>query len=94
MVDLTLIFLSVMFFYFALVFWQYSTIPVRPFIIRQLDAPQEDTQGDHDSLLDEISADINGYLTSLFRTNKIRFRAAAAGFLIAGIASVAALFIL
>ena len=95
MIRITWITLTVVFFYFAFVYWQYSTSPMRSFIFRNIEEtqPVEDSESELSQLSDEFRGDFEGFLASINKTNKVRYRVAAAGFLIAGINALANLFL-
>ena len=88
---ITWITLTVVFFYFAFVYWRYSTTPIRSFIFRNIEETQqvEGSESETSQLSDEFRRDVEGFLASVNKTNKIRYRVAAAGFLIAGINALA-----
>ena len=92
MLWITWITLTVVFFYFAFVYWRYSTSPMRSFIFRNIEEAQQ-VEGGESVLPEEFRRDLEGFLASIDKTNKTRYRVAAAGFLIAGINALANLFL-
>jgi hypothetical protein len=86
--------LTVIFFYFSLIFWRYSRTPIRPFIFRKrAEALQSEAEDITDeSLSDDIAEDIDGFVKSVNDTNRIRYRVAALGFLIAGVNALVTIF--
>jgi type IV secretory pathway TrbF-like protein len=88
--------LTVVFFYFSLIFWRYSRTPIRPFIFRKRgEARYIESEGTtQDSLSDDIAQDIDGFVKSVNDTNRIRYRVAALGFLIAGVNALVTIFFL
>jgi len=95
MLGITWITLTVVFFYFSFVYWRYSTSPMRSFIYRSIGEPQEvdGSESELSQFSDEFRGDFEGFLASINKTNKVRYRVAAAGFLIAGINALANLFL-
>jgi hypothetical protein len=86
--------LTVIFFYFSLIFWRYSRTPIRPFIFRKrAEAQQIEVEGTtSEPLSDAFAQDIDGFVKSVNDTNRIRYRVAALGFLIAGANALATIF--
>ena len=86
--------LTVIFFYFTLIFWRYSRTPIRPFIFRKRgEAQQSEAEGiTPESLSDDLAEDIDGFVKSVNDTNRIRYRVAALGFLIAGVNALVTIF--
>ena len=95
MLGITWITLAVVFFYFTFVYWRYSNSPMRSFIFRDIEEtqPDEGSESELSQLSDEFRRDFKGFLPSINKTNKVRYRVAAAGFLIAGINALANLFL-
>ena len=93
MLVITWITLTVVFFYFAFVYWRYSTSPMRSFIFRNIEETQQ-AEGSESVLPEEFRRDFEGFLASIDKTNKVRYRVAAAGFLVASINALANIFIL
>jgi hypothetical protein len=86
--------LTVIFLYFSLIFWRYSRTPIRPFIFRKR-ADQRQSEVDavlSEPLSDDLMQDIEGFVKSVNDTNRIRYRVAALGFLIAGINALVTIF--
>ena len=88
--------LTVIFFYFALIFWRYSRTPIRPFIFRKrAELRQSEAEGiTVEQLSDGLAQDIDGFVKSVNDTNRIRYRVAALGFLIAGVNALVSIFFL
>lgn len=88
--------LTVIFFYFSLIFWRYSRTPIRPFIFRKRgEARQIEVEGAaSESLSVDIAQDIDGFVKSVNDTNRIRYRVAALGFLIAAVNALVTIFFL
>jgi hypothetical protein len=86
--------LTVIFFYFSLIFWRYSRTPIRPFIFRKrAEDRQIEAEGiTSESLSDDLAQDIDGFVKSVNDTNRIRYRVAALGFLIAGVNALVTIF--
>lgn len=88
--------LTVIFFYFSIIFWRYSRTPIRPFIFRKRAEALQSEADDipPESLSGDLTQDIDGFVKSVNDSNRIRYRVAALGFLIAGMnALVTILFI-
>jgi hypothetical protein len=85
-------FIALSFFWFSIVFWRYSRSPIRNFSLRQRDDFQEKDVEENESLR-KLLIDIEGYLDSINRANKTRYRISSLGFLIAGITAVLSMFI-
>ncbi|KPK94562.1 MAG: hypothetical protein AMJ88_03490 [Anaerolineae bacterium SM23_ 63] len=88
--------LTVIFFYFSLIFWRYSRTPIRPFIFRKRsETRQSEVEGiTTEPLSDALAQDIDGFVKSVNDTNRIRYRVAALGFLIAGVNALVTIFFL
>ncbi|UCF61056.1 MAG: hypothetical protein JSV37_15070 [Anaerolineaceae bacterium] len=88
--------LTVIFFYFSFIFWRYSRTPIRPFIFRKRgEARQIEVEGGaSESLSDDLAQDIDGFVKSVNDTNRIRYRVAALGFLIAAVNALVTIFFL
>ncbi|NIM93744.1 MAG: hypothetical protein GTO18_08545 [Anaerolineales bacterium] len=78
------------FFYFSFMFWRYSNTPMRYFTLRKsrtyADGPDELGVEDRSEFL----RDINGYLDSINKQIKTRYRIGSLGFLIAGLTAILA----
>jgi len=87
MLGITWITLTAVFFYFSIIYWRYSTKPIRPFIFRKRGGtqPGAGSEPELEQLPVEFERDLEGFIDSVNNTNKIRYRVAAAGFLIAGV---------
>ena len=68
---------------------------MRSFIFRNFEETKqvEGSESELSQLPDEFRRDFEGFLASIDKTNKVRYRVAAAGFLIAGINALANLFL-
>jgi len=95
MLGIIWITLAVVFFYFSIIYWRYSTKPIRPFIFRKVGGTQQDagSEPEPEQLPVEFERDLEGFIDTVNNTNKIRYRVAAAGFLIAGVNALANLFL-
>jgi len=90
------LFFSAFFFYFAYINWRQSTEGIRPFKFRERSSHsgKEETDPELDKANINFINDFNAYLESVNKHNSSRQRAAAIGFSIAGVISLASLFIL
>jgi hypothetical protein len=90
------LFFSAFFFYFAYINWRQSNENIRPFKFRERNSYSGTEKIDPE--LEEANRnfvhDFNGYLESINTHNRSRKRAAAIGFFIAGLISMASLFTL
>jgi len=95
MLGIIWITLAVVFFYFSIIYWRYSTSPMRSFSFRNIEETQqvEGSESESSQFSDEFRRDFEGFLSSINNTNKVRYRVAAAGSLIAGINALANLFL-
>jgi len=78
---------SLIFVCFMGLFWRFGDEPIRSFAIRkrsELDELDEETKKFRDAFLN----DFNGYLVSINRRNKFRYRIAAGGFFVAFLISL------
>lgn len=95
LLDLTWIILTVVFFYFCVLFWNYSRMPLRQFIFRN--RGWGDSSEGESSLEEELPSvflsDLEGFINSINHTNSIRFRLGSVGFFIAGMLSLVSLFL-
>jgi hypothetical protein len=84
---------AVIFFYFSVLFWRFSIEPIRMFHDRRGDERKEpeSVKDEADKFATDFLHDFEGYLASINRTNKIRFRLSSAGFFVAGLTSLLAL---
>jgi hypothetical protein len=91
-VDVTWIFLAVIFFYFTSLFWMYSNRPVRRFVFRSGwgggDSDEEPDIGDDKA---QFLDDLEGFVESTNRRISMRFRIGSVAFAIAGVLSVVAM---
>jgi len=87
------LFFAAFFFYSAYIHWRETAQDIRPFVIRQRDVPETDKTVD--PVLAEANkqfvGEFNNYLGSMNRLNKGRHRAAAIGYILAGIISLMAM---
>ncbi len=83
------------FFYFAIIFYQYSQKPLRSFVIRDRQQNKLDTDPEPEemNIFYELQNDFEKYLESLNKKNVDRSRIASIGFFLAGSASFIAAFI-
>lgn len=81
------LFFAAFFFYSAYIHWRESGQEIRPFMIRQRDTTQGDTKTD--PVLAEANkqfvGEFNAYLGGMNRLYKSRHRAAAIGYILAGV---------
>jgi hypothetical protein len=81
------LFFAAFFFYSAYIHWRETGQEIRPFSIRQRDTPQADIAVD--PVLAEANktfvGEFNAYLSGMNRLNKSRHRAAAVGYVLAGV---------
>lgn len=78
---------SLIFLCFMGIFWRFGSEPIRSFAIRkrnELDEVDEATEKFRSAFLD----DFEGYLASINRRNKFRYRIAAGGFFVAFLISL------
>ncbi|MCK4791478.1 MAG: hypothetical protein KAV87_47540 [Desulfobacteraceae bacterium] len=90
------LFFSAFFFYFAYINWRQSAEGIRPFRFRDrspYSGTEEVAPELHQANIDFVD-DFNAYLESINKHNSSRQRAAAIGFFIAGVISMASLFVL
>lgn len=83
------------FFYFAIIFYQYSQKPLRSFVIRDRQQKKLDTEPEPEgmNLFYELQNDFEKYLENINKKNVDRSRIASIGFVLAGIAAFIAAFI-
>ena len=83
------------FFYFAIVFYQYSQKPLRMFNIRERQQKKLDDEPPPEdmNIFHELLHDFEQYLVSINKKNISRSRIASIGFFLAGIASFIAAYI-
>jgi hypothetical protein len=70
------------FFCFSVIFWRFGNEPIRLFTFRQRDEMMKD------ELTEGFMLDFEGYLQSINTRNKLRYRIASGGFLVAGMTAV------
>ena len=90
------LFFAACFFYFAYIHSREGAQQVRPFTIRQRDAPEAGS--DIDPMLAEANkqfvSEFNDYLKSVNRLNYARHRAASIGYTLAGVIALASMALL
>jgi hypothetical protein len=93
MPDQTWLIVAVIFFYFAFVFWRFSNEPIRPFRLRPQGEEEEGETSDpkQEKYAAEFLHDFEGYLASINRMNKVRYRLSTGGFLIAAFTAIVAM---
>jgi hypothetical protein len=93
--DITWLFMAVIFVYLAILFWIYSRSPVRPFIFRGARKSDEGEllEAQIEQVPDEIVKDMEGFVRSVNRTMQTRFRIGAISFFIATGIAIASMFI-
>jgi hypothetical protein len=85
--DITWVFASIIFIIFMVLFWAFGNDPLRTFAIRQRfeeDEADEEVKKFRDLFLKEF----DGYLASINRRNKFRYRVAAGAFFAAFLTSL------
>jgi hypothetical protein len=92
--DIFWLFFSAFFFYFSFINWRQSNESIRPFRFREPSSSPggEEMDPEIEEANREFVKDFNGYLDIINRHNRSRQRAAAFGFFIAGVVSMASLF--
>jgi hypothetical protein len=93
-VDVTWIFLMVIFFYFTSLFWMYSNRPVRRFVFRSgwgVDDSDEEPDLGEDTA--KFLEDLEGFVESTNRRISMRFRVGSVAFAIGGVLSIVAMMI-
>jgi hypothetical protein len=87
--------IGLVFFYFAIVFYQYSQKPLRSFNIRERQQKQLDDEPvpEEMNIFHELMQDFEQYLESINKKNVARSRIASIGFFLAVFASFIAAFI-
>ncbi len=87
--------IGLVFFYFAIVFYQYSQKPLRSFNIRERQQKRLDDEPvpEEMNIFHELMQDFEQYLESINKKNVARSRIASIGFFLAVIASFIAAFI-
>ncbi len=84
------LFLSAIFFYYAYINWRQAKTSLREFQFRQKEgeqAPREVGDG-----IKEFVGDFNRYLQSVNTANRARHKAAAFGFMVAGVVALVSMF--
>ena len=93
--DIFWLLVSMAFFWFGFIFWQYSNSPLRSFTVRVKGDDPENSSLDEETtqIIEYIKEDIGGYLKTANETMKMRFRIGAYGFLVSGLAALAGMFV-
>lgn len=93
--DITWLFMAVIFIYLAVLFWIYARSPVRPFIFRGARQSDEGEllEAQVDQIPEEIVKDMDGFVRSVNRTVQTRFRIGAISLFIATGMAIASMFI-
>ena len=92
--NITWLFMAVIFFYFAILFWIYSRSGLRPFIFGGAQKPGD--QGSESVLSavpEDLQKEVESFRRSINLTIQTRFRIGAIGMVIAGGLAVASMFI-
>lgn len=78
------------FFYYAIVFWNFSNKPLRFFTIRKRydQDGNEIVQYEGEGAPIQFLKEFEGYLGSINKVNKFRFRIASVGFVMAGMGAL------
>jgi hypothetical protein len=85
------LFLSAIFFYYAYINWRQGQSSLREFQFRQKEGGQAPSEVD--PTIRDFVTDFNRYLQSVNNSNRSRHRAAAFGFLVAGVVALVSMFI-
>ena len=81
---------ALIFFSFSFVFWHFGSDPIRSYADRQ-QSEAKDTDAvvlEDDPAISEFLREFEGYLESINKRNRFRYRIAAGGFVIAGLAAL------
>ncbi len=81
---------ALIFFSFSFVFWHFGNDPIRSYTDRQPIVAKEMGVGvlEDDSTPSEFLHEFEGYLESINKRNRFRYRIAAGGFVIAGLTAL------
>ncbi len=84
--------IAVIFLYFSAFFWRLSNSPIRMFHFRQGGETTElkPDETDTDKFTADFLLEFDGYLASVNRLNKTRYRLSSAGFFVSGLTAVVA----
>lgn len=87
--------IGLVFFYFAIIFYQYSKTPLRDFNIRQSQRTKTDEEQESEemTIFMELQRDFGRYLESINSKNIARSRIASIGFTLATFASFISAFL-
>jgi hypothetical protein len=81
---------ALIFFSFSFVFWHFGNDPIRSYTDRKLpEAKESDVEAfEDDPVTSEFLREFDGYLESINKRNRFRYRIAAGGFIIAGLTAL------
>ena len=81
---------ALIFFSFSFVFWHFGSDPIRPYANRPQSEAKVTDVGvlEDDPITSEFLHEFEGYLESINKRNRFRYRIAAGGFVIAGLAAL------
>ena len=81
---------ALIFFSFSFVFWHFGNDPIRSYTGRQQTEAKESDEGafEDDPTTSEFLREFDGYLESINKRNRFRYRIAAGGFIIAGLTAL------
>jgi hypothetical protein len=81
---------ALIFFSFSFVFWHFGNDPIRPYVNRQQSETEDTDVGviEDDPTASEFLREFEGYLDSINKRNRFRYRIAAGGFAIAGLTAL------
>lgn len=93
--DITWLFMAVIFIYFAVLSWIYSKSPIRPFVYRGKRQTEEGELLDDQAELvpEEVKKDLEGFVKSVNTSMQTRYRIGAISMLIAAGLAIASMFI-
>jgi hypothetical protein len=81
---------ALIFFSFSFVFWHFGNDPIRSYTDRHQTEAEESDAGafEDDPTTSEFLQEFDGYLESINKRNRFRYRIAAGGFIIAGLTAL------
>lgn len=85
------LFLSAIFFYYAYINWRQAQSSLREFQFRQKEGVEKPTEVEPG--IKEFVVDFNRYLQGVNNSNRSRHKAAAFGFMVAGIVALVSMFL-
>ncbi|NIS82625.1 MAG: hypothetical protein GTO14_21040 [Anaerolineales bacterium] len=93
--DITWLFMAVIFIYFAILAWVYSRSPIRPFVYRGKRQADDGNilEAQIDQIPEEIQKDLEGFVKSVNTAMQTRYRIGAISMLIAAGMAIASMFI-